>query len=321
MKKRVIFLLNTILWSTIVAQEYQYIPIPTSDATWNVFYVPPASVVPGHPELYIAYNNEYSTAGDTLINGAIWTKIVLTSSSTILHHKGATAYQGAYIETDKIIRFCTPDGIITTLYDFNLQVGDTVKFLHFEDANNPIYFPQDTCLIVKQIDYILIQSHYRKCIIFKPILTGDMRCLEEKWIEGIGSTHGVLFPLNIRPLIEEINEKEDLTCFFNNNELMWQNSLYNRCELIKINDLTVIDQIEIFPNPASHFFNIKTPDEFENFLPTIELWDMIGNMVLILSYNLFEKNHQIDISQIRSGIYLLVIYIDDKRITKKLIIY
>ena len=311
-------LFNTLLLNILVAQEYQYTPMPTSDALWNLFYSPPAS--------YTYDNREYSIVGDTIINHETWAKIFLTGETVISDIWGnildintyGPLYQGAYLESGKVVYFCSPDGTITTLYDFNLQVGDTVKFLHFEDANDPYVFIGDTCLIIKQIDSLLIQNHYRKCIIFKPIYTGDYRYLEEKWIEGIGSTHGILFPLNIRPLVEEMNETEKLTCFFNNNTLLWGN--YNTCT-VAVNEFVIADHIEIYPNPASQFLHIKFSDEIESSLLGIEIFDMIGSKLFAQSFNLQDKNCKIDIANLKSGVYLFVIYIDEKKTAKKLIIY
>jgi hypothetical protein len=321
MKKIFIFLFHVIFCTTLIAQEYQYPPMPTKNATWNVFHL---------SEIYKKpHDRIFSTDGDTLINNENWTKIVLTGKTIVLDQWGEVIdintygplYQGAYKETDKVVLFCAPDGTITTLYDFNLQVGDTVKFLHFEGVEeDPFYWIGDTCLIVKQIDSLLVHNYYRKCIIFKRISVGiEEEALEEKWIEGIGSVHGILFPLNLRPL--EIDGEEDLTCFFEDNTLIWRNGFYKTCELLTVSSPTINDQIEIYPNPASQFFNVKIPYESENFISKIELFDMMGNNVLMQSYKLHDDNYQINISNIKSGVYVLIINIDEKSITKKLIIY
>jgi hypothetical protein len=286
--------------------------MPTTDAIWNVFYVPPASVVPYHPELYIAYNNEYSTAGDTLINGEIWTKIVLESSSTVLHHKGTLDYQGAYIETDKVVRFCSPNGTITTLYDFNLQVGDSVKFLHFEEVDDPYIWIQDTCLIVKQIDSILIHNHYRRCITFKPIHTGDERYLEEKWIERIGSIHGILFSLNIRPLVEEANEVEKLTCFFENNELLWGS--YNTCKVLQVKERYTIEKIEVYPNPAKNVLHIENIENVN--IHTISILNIQGQTIKQYEPKLLQLN----IADIPAGLYFIKFSTNYGKIIQKVVI-
>jgi len=302
--------------------EYQYTPMPTADAVWNVYYRPIMS--------YNIKDHAYSTDGDTLINNEIWTKIVLSGKTVLVDHLSSDPimvvnsygpfYQGAYKETDKVVRFCSPEGIIDTIYDYNLSVGDTVKFLKF--IRQFLTEDGDTCLIVKKIDTIFVQNHYRKSISFKPIYTDFQsdKLLVEKWIEGIGSNHGILYPLHIKPLnYNEIEglEREDLTCFSENNALVWQNSVYNTCTLLAINDLTLTDKIEIYPNPASQLFNIKIPDELGNSLSKIELFDVIGNRILTQS----SDNYPINITHIKSGIYLVVIYMGERKITKKIIIY
>jgi len=285
------------------AQEYQYTPIPTTNAAWNVFYRPPAS--------YTLYDKVYATAGDTLIYNETWTKITLVSRELVSDYLGniisdsisETIYQGAYLETDKVVRFCSSDEKIDTLYDFNLEVGDTVKFLHFEGVENSYMWIEDTCLIVKQIDSILIQNYYRKCITFKPIFTGDMRGLQEKWIEGIGSIHGVLFPLNLRTFVDEAFEKEDLTCFWVNNDLLWQNGWYNSCKILKTNEFAKINSFEIYPNPAHGQITISNTDYTIN---NVSISDIMGKRVFS-KHDYRDVQAEVDIQFLSKGIYTVQI--------------
>jgi hypothetical protein len=75
--------------------------------------------------------------------------------------------------------------------------------------------------------------------------------------------------------------------------------------------------IDIYPNPASQFFNITVSDEYRNAISNIKILDMLGNVV----YNQLYNNDSIDISNIKNGIYLLVVSMDEKKIVKKLTIY
>ena len=319
MKKPFILLSIVLLCNTLTAQEYQYTPMPTADAVWNVFY----RYMVSSPQ----HDRAYSVDGDTLINNENWTKIVLTGkSSTINYYDSITTetygplYQGAYKETNKVVRFCSPEGIIDTLYNFNLNVGDTVKFLNFVrqlyTENN-----DSTYLIVNKIDTILIQNYYRRSITFKPVYAfASYVPLVEQWIEGIGSNHGILYPLHLKPLdfLEDAQgQREDLTCFFQNNELLWQHPYYNSCIVFAVNDITLNDKVEIYPNPASQVFYIKIPDALGNSLSKIELFDVVGNRVLTQSFNYCPIN----IAHIKSGIYFVVIYMGEREIIKKLIIY
>ena len=316
MKKPFILLSIVLLCNTLTAQEYQYTPMPTADVVWNVFYRPPASNK--------CDDRAYTIAGDTLINNELWSKIVLSGITIPMDIWGnilgdgssyGPLYQGAYQEINKVVRFCSPDGTIDTLYDFNLNVGDTIKFLHVKGV---WCYDPDSLLIVEQIDSILIQNHYRKCFIFKFIMMdGGYGHLTEKWIEGIGSIHGILFPLNIRTFYDEASEEEDLTCFFENNELLWKHQFYKSCSVLAVQDFTLNDKVEIYPNPASQVFYIKIPDELRNSLSKIELFDVVGNRVLTQSSN----NYPINIAHIKSGIYFVVIYMGEREIIKKLIIY
>jgi len=285
------------------AQNYQYIPMPTTDATWNVFY---------HPRATIMFNNIYSTAGDTLINNETWNKIVSSNNGS------DEIYQGSYLEENKIVRFCSPDGKIDTLYDFNLEVGDTVKFIRLKNIIPDLeeHWAEDTVLIVEQINMIEVNGSLRKHFVFKAINTPIFEYLKEEWIEGIGSIHGVLFPLNARPLVVEASEKEDLTCFWIEDNLLWKNNSYNSCEVLKTNEYSMDDKIKICPNPVQNQITIFSA---EYIIKDIVFFDFMGKCVLLKNdCHSFQEN--INIQFLQDGIYTIqVISSTGKTITKKIV--
>jgi len=77
----------------------------------------------------------------------------------------------------------------------------------------------------------------------------------------------------------------------------------------------LLESVEFYPNPAKNVLNLRIPDHFsKNF--AFEITDMSGRQILINKTN----SKQIDISRLKAGIYLGTVTVDNKTITKKLII-
>ena len=70
------------------------------------------------------------------------------------------------------------------LYDFSVNVGDTVNFYSLWGG----WYPCMQTQVVESIDSILIDSHYRKRINFNTWYWN-----QDSWVEGIGSTQGLFF--------------------------------------------------------------------------------------------------------------------------------
>tara|TARA_Y100000385_G_scaffold142449_1_gene147759 strand:- start:258 stop:770 length:513 start_codon:yes stop_codon:yes gene_type:complete len=78
-------------------------------------------------------------------------------------------------------------------------------------------------------------------------------------------------------------------------------------------------EIKVFPNPSNEFANILLPSNHSE--STLEIYDVIGNM--ILSDKIIENtnNYKINLANFRSGIYQIVISSKDKIVTEKLEVY
>ncbi|UQB67227.1 M28 family peptidase [Epilithonimonas zeae] len=75
-----------------------------------------------------------------------------------------------------------------------------------------------------------------------------------------------------------------------------------------------LESTQFYPNPAKNTLNIKIDDPIKDF--KVEITDMNGSQVLINEAN---KIH-IDISHLKPGVYVGTITIDNKKVTKKIII-
>jgi len=76
----------------------------------------------------------------------------------------------------------------------------------------------------------------------------------------------------------------------------------------------ILESVQFYPNPAKNILNLKIDDSIKDF--KFEITDMSGSQVLINEEN---KIH-IDISRLKSGVYVGTIISNNKRITRKFII-
>ena len=82
------------------------------------------------------------------------------------------------------------------------------------------------------------------------------------------------------------------------------------CEALSVND-NILSQLSIYPNPSSEIITINTPSGVE--IISTNLYDVLGNVVLKQT-----TNHQINISSLATGIYLLNINTTAGSIAKKI---
>ena len=73
-------------------------------------------------------------------------------------------------------------------------------------------------------------------------------------------------------------------------------------------------EVSVYPNPSSSIVNITLPPSKGRY--SIKLFDAVGRLVYEASTS--EETSQIDVSQLASGQYNLVVYNQEQSISKKL---
>lgn len=188
-----------------------------------------------------------SISGDTMINSTVYHKLEIpfvfdigNCPNTIPGYKGA-------IRQDTLARkvfFVTPnDTTEQLLFDFNMQVGDTVQGYTEDSA-----FGKDT---VQAIDSILIGNSYRKRWLLSPGANYYIQL-----IEGIGSTYAMM----AQSWSYASNAPDYyLGCFSQNGITLYPDSTSN-CQVIVgvISDYSKNISIVLFPNPFTNEFTIQT---------------------------------------------------------------
>ena len=300
--KKLLLLIATLFTLTAKAQTSVYHPFPDSNAMWNInFYV-----WSGVCEWEQRYS--YVFSGDTLINSTsyhkLWTPAVETvfNFSTCLPFNNP-GYKGC-IRQDTSLRkvFIIPpsDTVEQLLYDFNLQVNDSLKGFLVHSGYGPV---------IINIDSILINGNYRNRWTWQWDF-GDTACI----IEGIGSTLGLL-----EDAMQNFDAPStDMICFHQNGQTIYPNSI-SQCNLIdKVKNISKQNStVNISPNPFHSSVLVQVSSEFAN--AKLNIYNSVGLLVWderISNQNIIVLNR----NELHNGIYFLqLINASGQMINEKLI--
>jgi hypothetical protein len=297
--KKILLLISTILTISATAQRSGYYPFPDSNATWNLhylFYCMSGGIT----------DEQYSItmSGDTAINSLVYHKIIApyiqgTITGGCLSSISA-GYKGA-IRQDIAGRkvYIIPPGTSAEqlLYDFNMEVGDSVKG-YLESFNG-----KD---VVESIDSVFTGSRYLRRWYIN-------HCYHIYFIEGIGSTYGLV---EVSPgCITDLWDIE-ITCFQQNGQTQYPDTAMD-CKLItSINSKEKNpNPVKVFPNPSNGNFTVQFEEPMS--IREIRLTGLPGNEILHQQIN---RESKINIGDLPAGIYFLTITGKDDRTTTMKII-
>lgn len=297
------------------AQNYNYIPISDSNVIWSEIYYPPITYgeitferfalsgedtsinTVSYKKLYLFFDTVFNKSNALYIGG------IREESNKKVYYKGSTVHflKPSYTQ---IINNGGNENDEIMLYDFSLNVGDTF-------SNGNLTKPDDY-LVVTKIDTLLFNNSYRKVFHFYPIWW-------VQWIEGIGSSKGLLFTSGDLPTNGIDN---DLICFKRNDSVFYFNNSYTDC----IPLITNIDDnrnptsgIKVFPNPSvNHSITFVFSDITNTTLNIFDCQGVIRDKI--------ELNHQseltINIEHYPPGIYFFKVFnIYGASSTGKFIVY
>lgn len=276
MMKKLFVLLILIIGThpSLFSQEYQYVPFPDSGAIWSEVFYPEHSEGEIVPEIYERFA---LTGEDTLMNELHYKKLYLYYNS-VFNKNESTCIGGIredslkkiYYKGERIHSFKPIDNEII-LYDFSLEIGDTIYYFNFY---NILYR-----LIVEDIDTIQIGNSLRKKFTFNH--------WRSKWIEGIGSTRGLLFADRGDFFGPTIIEDNDLICFFQNDTLLYHSEWFSDCFPFQTNSIKVqtTTNFKVYPNPVAD--NTILFEWDNNKIESIDIYAINGK--LIANINVIDK--------------------------------
>jgi len=271
----------------IYSQDYY--PIVQENNEWSTLIVIQTGSYPWDTTYW---TERHKLSGDTIIENQTYKKVYKTSEEFPLNWD---YWGGIREENKKVWRLGTNNYPESLIYDFNLNVGDTIWLYEYDP------------MIVDSIGYKPINDENRKHIYFSypgyPSLT-------ELWIEGIGSNRGILVP----GTGTVVGGRFWFLCMKENGDVIYMNPNYNNCFL-----LTEIEEIsnsimQVYPNPAHDKIKIKNSKNIR--IESISLVDLKGQKL-----REFENNKtELDLSGISTGIYLLKLTYENGEVVRKIMI-
>ena len=312
MKKIIVLIIA--IFTIYIAKAQQYVPFPDSNAVWSEHHQ--FSISSGKPNYY--YRN-ILTNKDTIVNSKTYHQLFYSLvDSTYNNIDTSLKYIGCIREANKQIYYLSKDSIHEyLLYDFSLNVGDTIKYDY--SAFTFIYgWGKIDTLVVTSIDSILIyDASYRKRINFSTYNAGFTIPLNFiQWIEGIGNNMGLLFPIALEPTNGSNNW---LLCYKQNDSLIYSSSStispYDCFPIIQqIHENILINQkISIYPNPVNDKLNIKTNSNAEQ---SIEITNLLGQTVY---KNNIRMKGIVNTSAFAKGVYILKLSSDKETVVRKFV--
>lgn len=283
MKKLIIPFLIFICFSNVIAQTNVYHPFPIDSATWRFDYSSGSCM--GY-----CYSYDNIMKGDTTIG--------LYSYKVFNVYFGNVGAIRQDISSKKVYYYSFSTNSEYLLYDFNLNVGDTIPHNWYgnRDFSDSIF--------VEAIDSVVINSNWRK----KYILNIDGQTYASEIIEGLGNIYGPASPLRLCICFIK------LICFKGDGIIQFtQSSPFSNC-----NNLTVIEEhkkvesVFISPNPTSGQFTITIPSDNAEIVIT----NIYGQQILEAHISQRKMNLQLD----KNGTYLISVKTTKEITTQKLIV-
>ncbi|MFN0189340.1 MAG: T9SS type A sorting domain-containing protein [Bacteroidia bacterium] len=310
MKKFLLALIICCNSISLSAQTSVYHPFPDSSASWNYSY---GNVCWGiFSNSAIDYYNSYYVGSDTLINNLSYHSFQIPA---IVYHAGPDCtppgyyvlpgkYAGAFRNdhlNKKVYIVPEADSIEQLLFDFDMQVGDSLKgFLS-------VCAPNVSCDIVISIDSVLVGNSYRKRWFVNPYYN-------VYFIEGIGSTYGLLryIPANMTD-----HDGINLDCFSQNGQPLYPDTLGSCPLLTSIATLPSAEIIiKVHPNPSIGNLQVELSST-----KNIERWVLHNLNGQMERTDIVQNKNQFEINGILPGFYILTLVLEDgRKIIRKIVV-
>lgn len=304
---------------------FPYTPFPTENAQWSV------------------NNEKYALYGDTIINEKKYSKVYKQTADEAFEFDIDKAEYFCAIRNDvenKRVYGVYKDNLEvynhyneeieeteSLLYDFSLNLGDTIEVANFDEADRAGYIQYVKYVRVESIGiYKFDGSHsyvtlYDTDSIFclnngeqrkRILLNGIHESLQQSWIEGIGSSDGPFVHAHFSGL--EYMPKR-LLCFNENEECLYKQSSFDYDEdddcftnyypdnVVENNE----NDIMIYPNPATTNVEVSYTLPEGMTSATLVMTNTLGVNVKTVHLDGNNGKTTLSLEELPSGIYFYTI--------------
>ena len=247
---------------------------------------------------FSACEYKYWFNGDTTINGLKYKAVYMQYMDSVPNIDRANYYAAVREDTlaEKVYCFQAEDTMERLLYDFSLVEGDEASVYN--------YWPwkEEMPIRVESVDSILINGSYRKRIVLMEYCDDIVW-----WIEGIGSTLGTFEPAPY--CVVDVGDIF-LLCVEIDGELIYQqypeiNGCYYVTSIGKVDELEM-ESIVVYPTIADDILNIEHSDFFDNGYK-YSIYNILGDKIADGELD----SDTINVSCLKSGMYMIVLYKSD----------
>ncbi len=284
---------GTCIMASAMAQDT--IHFDDASGVWHVADTHPQGNIQ-NPNFIQTNTLRYFYSGDTVIAGNVWRRMYSEPTAVPLPEP---EFQGFTRQANDLVLFLDNAGVVDTLYDFALQVGDSMHYV------SPFY---DTYLTVEAKDSVLIQGVQHQVFRFSSYVLTLEDLLSDTWIEGLGSIHGPLAPRmpNTLGCNYAFPDSTRLTCYAQEDVTLWQHAGYPDCVVnIALGLEEVVEDrsghLSIWPNPVVDFVTVSGME-----ITDFAVFDLLGRVVLSgrAQYSA-DGNQAIDLSLVPPGVHVL----------------
>jgi len=306
MRKTILFLAFLIF--ALIGYNQNYFPFVDTNSVWNITwncYKPPP--YPCYSDYY-----KYRISGDTMYSDTLYKRLfridMNQECSSIIED---SIYMGGIREdvSNKKVYFIQDTFFGEyLLFDFSLEVGDTVPY-----SFNNYGYPE---IYVSSIDSILCTDGYRKRFIYSRDTWEDIVV-----IEGIGANTGLLEPMEI------FEHVANMRCFYNNGSMVHMDPNVNSCNLEMdtcistfVNEKNLQSEIiKIYPNPFTKKAKIKITNIRDN-IHDYSFYIIDVNGKTKLKSTISSEETVIESKDFAPGLYFCIVNYRSQKIYSEIII-
>lgn len=275
--------------ANLICSSQVYYDFPDTNTIWNINLYDVNTGSSYEAIRYVFYEDTEE------INDTIYNKLYVLNGDTTLN--GGTSIFYAYFREDSLRKvYCRFDSVDILLYDFSLEVGDTIFYDYY-------YYEGG----------LTEQSHY-SVLLYKgdTLVNGENRstyyltggAYPDVWIEGVGSItgEGLFCPIADICLC---GKEYRVSCIKEESNILFQNNtVCNKCFCVQDLEMDVktlkVNQIEYYPNPVKEILIIKYGNDVKT-----EIYSIKGNLLIQ------SEKKEIDLSSLSNGIYITKFYVND----------